>query len=272
MHGKLDLNITANRRDRSFISRMNYLFPFKILRPFYLDGIGTAFVYVLDAAGGMLAGDHLDYRIRVNEGAHLYLTNASTAKSYPMSDGHAKIDQYFSIGKNASLEYFPEEIMLLKDTSVEVNTRIDGDRDSVFAFCEMYAGGRKHAGELFQFRSMMNRFEIIIDGKLAIWENYRLDGEKLRVGRLGNLETYTHWGNLYMYANDGSAGMLQIVQECLAEINGHAIWVGCSLHPSSVITVKALSLEYEVIKDCFQKVWARLRPLMLKEELPYIRK
>ncbi len=272
MQGKLDLSITANRRNRSFISRMNYIFPLKILRTFYLDGIGTAFVYVLDTAGGMLAGDSLDYQIRVDEGAHLYLTNASTAKSYSMPDGDARINQYFSIGRNASMEFFPEEVMLFKDTSMETVTRIDADCDSVFAFCEMYAGGRKHAGELFQFRSMVNRFEINIGGKQAIWEKYRLDGYKLQIGRYGYLEEYTHWGNLYIYANEESTSMLQTVHECLTGINRYGVWAGCSLHPSGVIIIKALSSEYEAVKECFQQVWSRLRPLMLKEELPYIRK
>lgn len=217
MHGNLDLNITTNRRDRSFISKLKYSFPFKILRPFYLDGIGTAFVYVLDAAGGMLGGDSLDYHIRVNDGARLYLTNASTGKLYQMSDAHARIDQQFSIGSNASLEFFPEAIMLFKDTSVETVTRIEAEHDSTFAFCEMYAGGRKHAGELFQFQSIVNRFEIIIDGKLAIWEKYRVEGEKLRVGRLGYLEGYTHWGNLYLYSKAGSTDIIRILQNTCLE-------------------------------------------------------
>lgn len=272
MHGNLDLNITTNRRDRSFISKLKYSFPFKILRPFYLDGIGTAFVYVLDAAGGMLGGDSLDYRIRVNDGARLYLTNSSTSKLYQMSDGQARINQQFSIGNNASLEFFPEAMMLFKNTSVETVTRIEAEHDSIFALCDMYAGGRKHAGELFQFQSIVNRFEIIIDGKLAIWEKYRVEGEKLRVGRLGYLEGYTHWGNLYLYSKAGSTDIIRILQEYLSGMNRQGVWAGCSLHPSNVITVKALSSEYEAVKDCFQQVWSRIRPLMLKEELPYIRK
>ncbi|EXX86300.1 hypothetical protein BG53_06330 [Paenibacillus darwinianus] len=272
MRGKLDLVIAVNRRDRSFISRMHYLFPLKILRPFYLDEIGTAFVYVLDTAGGMLAGDSLAYNIRVDDGARLYLTNASTAKCYTMPNGDARVAQHFSIGSRASLEFFPEESMLFRDTSLETVTRIDAQRDSGFAFCEMYAGGRKHAGEIFEFRRLENRFEIRIDGKLAIWENYRLEGGMLRPGRPGYLEHYTHWGNLYMYASHESGVALKAVQECLAEFERDGFRAGCSLHPSGVITVKALSSEYEAVKNGFERIWSRLRPLMLKEELPYIRK
>ncbi len=95
MRGTLDLGITANRRNQSFISRMNYTFPLKVLRPFYLDGIGTAYIYLLDTAGGMLAGDSLDYRIRVEDGARLYLTNASASKSYVMNGGGAQVHQFF---------------------------------------------------------------------------------------------------------------------------------------------------------------------------------
>ncbi|MGG2197914.1 urease accessory protein UreD [Paenibacillus validus] len=272
MRGTLDLGITANRRNQSFISRMNYTFPLKVLRPFYLDGIGTAYIYLLDTAGGMLAGDSLDYRIRVEDGARLYLTNASASKSYVMNGGGAQVHQFFSVGRQASMEFFPEEVMLFKDTTLETATRIEAERDSVLAFCDMYACGRKHKGERFEFRSMGNLLEIVIDGKLAVWEKYRVDGHRLQSGQPGYLEEYTHWGTLYMYSSETDGAMLQTARECLAGIGEGGVWAGCSLHPSGVLTVKALSAEYEAVKDCFQQVWAQLRPRMLKEALPYIRK
>lgn len=242
------------------------------MRPFYLDDIGTAFVYVLDTAGGMLTGDTLHYDIRVDDRARLYITNASTTKSYKMRKGDAQVRQNFSIGKYASLEYFPEEVMLFQETSMETVTQIEADPDGVFAFCEMYTSGRNHSGERFQFRSMMNRFDIIIGGKLAIWEQYRLDGRKLKSGQPGILESYTHWGNLYMYRKGNNTDLLRNVQEYLEDLNLNSIWAGCSLHPSGVLIVKALSSNYELLKECFHIVWSRLRPLMVKGELPYIRK
>lgn len=204
MRGTLDLGITANRRNQSFISRMNYTFPLKVLRPFYLDGIGTAYIYLLDTAGGMLAGDSLDYRIRVEDGARLYLTNASASKSYVMNGGGAQVHQFFfrrTAGQHGV--FFPEEVMLFKDTTLETATRIEAERDSVFAFCDMYACGRKHKGERFEFRSMGNLLEIVIDGKLAVWEKYRVDGHRLQSGQPGYLEEYTLGDFIHVQQRDG---------------------------------------------------------------------
>ncbi|WP_026221638.1 hypothetical protein, partial [Bacillus sp. 37MA] len=90
--------------------------------------------------------------------------------------------------------------------------------------------------------------------------------------RLGYLEGYSHWGNLYLYAGQGKADNIAGLQEYLSTKDRASVRSGCSLHPSGVITIKALSSNYEEMTELFNDVWSFMRPLMLKGELPYIRK
>lgn len=272
MRSQLNMDVHLNSKGKSFISKMNYSFPLKIMRPFYLDRMGTAFLYVMDCAGGMLSRDRIDYDINVDAGAHLYLTNASASKIYCMTVGSAEVHNHFQVGADASLEYFPEEVMLFKDSSLESVTHIHLHPSSVLAFSEVYSAGRKSYGELFQFREMINHFKITIGQQLAIWEKYKLDPEKIRYSNLGYMDNYTHWGSLYLYANIDQKAILQEVRECLPQDRNRMLWSGCSLQPSGVIVVKVLAAQYEVIKQLFHAVWTRLRPLLLKEGLPHIRK
>jgi urease accessory protein len=272
LNGRLHLKIQVNPKGKSFISRMNYSSPLKVMKPFYLDQIGTAFLYVMDSAGGMLSKDQLYYEIRVDEGAHLYLTNASTSKIYSMPDGCAFIHNHFIVEKGASLESFPEEVMFFKESSLESFTHIQLHTDSVLAFSEIYSSGRIGYGESYQFRHVRNQFEIRINEKLAVWEQYTLDPENVEYGNLGYMDGFTHWGSLYLYANVSHAALLNEVRECLSAYQLHEFRVGCSLHPSGIITLKAIGSQYEAIKQCFHQVWTRLRPILLKEGLPHIRK
>ncbi|WP_339226181.1 urease accessory protein UreD [Oceanobacillus sp. FSL K6-2867] len=271
MQGKLELEIKVDQEEKSTISRMNYRFPLKVMRPFYMDDIGTAFVYVFDTAGGMLAGDSSEYSIYIKKGAGLYLTNASTAKIHPMPEGNAHINQYFKIEENASLECFPEGTMLFRDSELKTQTHIHAHRNSVVAYCEMYASGRKNTGETFEFRSLTNRIHLYIGGVLAIWEQSRMDMEREQYARLGYLEGYSHWGNLYLYAGHDHDNHLTELQTYLSTFDG-PVRIGCSLHPSGVITLKALSYNYDEMKKAFNDIWSFMRPLMMKGELPYIRK
>ncbi|WP_028391933.1 urease accessory protein UreD [Bacillus cihuensis] len=270
--GMLELGIKVDQNEKSYISRMNYRFPLKVMRPFYMDDMGTAFVYVFDTAGGMLAGDRADYSISVEDCARLYLTNASTSKIYQMPEGKAFINQHFHVGENASLECFPEAITLFRQSELETQTRIDVHPKSVLAYCEMYSSGRKSTGESFEFRSLSNRLHLYIGGKLAIWEQFRLNMEREQFARLGYLEGYSHWGTLYLYAGQGKADSIRRLQEYLSTKDRLSVRAGCSLHPSGVITMKVLSSNYEEMTELFNDVWSFMRPLMLKGELPYIRK
>lgn len=79
-----------------------------------------------------------------------------------MPEGNAHINQYFKIEENASLECFPEGTMLFRDSELKTQTHIHAHRNSVVAYCEMYASGRKNTGETFEFRSLTNRIHLYI--------------------------------------------------------------------------------------------------------------
>lgn len=270
--GLLKLGIRKDHRAKSFVSQMQYKFPLKVMSPFYLDRRGTAFIYVFDTAGGMLSGDSADYEIQVEDGAGLYLTNSSTSKIYPMPEGTAYVGQRFRVGQGASLENFPEAVMLFKQSHLNMETKIELTSDSVLAHSEVYASGRKGMGESFQFRGVSNQFKLYIDGKLSLWEKYRLDMTQGNYEKLCYLEGYTHWGSLYMYASGEQAMRLEWLREHLGERYADEMKLGCSLHPSGVITVKALANSDEAVKACFHDIWSFMRPHLLKGELPYIRK
>jgi len=272
MKGQLRLRVSAEDNGRSFLSGAHCAFPVKIMRPFYLDAAGTAFVYAVDAAGGLLGGDTIDYEIRVDDGARLYFTNASTAKAHPMPRDSAVVRTKLSVGEKAGLEYFPEASMLFRETTMTAVTRIEAAESSVFACWDIVASGRKHSGEQFQFRKFENELAIRIGGRLVLWETYRLEGDTLRGGTPGILDEYTHWGSLYVYGQGDPSLLLESARDGLEAAHREGVFGGCSLHPSGVLIVKALGNTCEDIKSCFHAAWARLRPILLQEELPDVRK
>ena len=271
MLGKLNLTIQADEFNQSRMTEMSYSTPIKLMRPFYLDDIGTAYVYLMDLAGGVLAGDQLHYNICVNPRAHLYLTNTTATKIHPMENGFANIQSRFYIGEHASLEYFPEEVILFEKSKLENDTIVELSSNSVFVFSEIIFMGRKHYGELHKFSKFRTNFVIKLDGKTIIWEKFDISPVTRHLNGLGYMEQNSHYGSMYLYSKENDGKLLALIREIIQGMN-EKLHMGCSLHTSGMLIVKALSNNHYSIQRGFKKIWQMIRPILLKEEMPHIRK
>ncbi|WP_209123849.1 urease accessory protein UreD [Alkalihalobacillus sp. BA299] len=270
MLGRLNLTVKLSE-EKSILSNLNFSSPVKVMRPFYLDDIGTAYLYIMDISGGMLSNDTLDFDIRVEKDSHLYITNNSATKIHPMEEGFATINNYFLIKEGASLEYFPEEITLYKDSSLKTSTIIDLHEHSCIAASEILFMGRKNYGEVLNFKNLTSHFEIRMKGNILLFERFNMDPQKENYKGLGFMENYSHYGSLYLYSPQNDRALLETIRSSLENSHENA-HIASSLHHSGVIVIKALSNNHYSIKALFKLIWQHVRPKLLKERLPYIRK
>ena len=253
------------------MKEMSYSSPLKIMRPFYLDEIGTAYVYVMDVSGGMLAGDKLDYSVRVSQNAHLFLTSTAATKIHPMENEKAKITTKLMVEENGSLEYFPEEVILFENSLLDNDTVIELHPSSVLACSEIIFMGRKHYGEVNKFTRLKSNFEIKINGEIMIWDRFDISPVENELDGLGYMEKNSHYGSFFLYSKENNTELLETIRTTI-QVNQQQIQIGCSLHTSGMIIVKALANNHYSIKQQFKEIWKRIRPIVLKEEYPNIRK
>src|SRR5262249_56331930 len=68
--------------------------PLQVLRPLYLDDVGTAYVYLVSPCGGVVGGDTYDISVVVEAGARACLTTPSATNPYPSpaAPAHTRLD------------------------------------------------------------------------------------------------------------------------------------------------------------------------------------
>lgn len=188
-----------------------------------------------------------------------------------MDVGCATIDQYFFIKPNGSLEYFPEEMTLFENSSLKSNTVIDLHPTSVLAFSEIIFMGRKNYGELLRFNQLNSSFKMKMNKRLLLIDQMNIQPNKVDYRGFGYMENKSHYGTLFVYSNKNNTALLEkvrsIIQTCAVQMQA-----GCSLHPGGVLVIKALAHNQYSIKKMFTNIWLELRPILLKEAMPYIRK
>src|SRR5262245_24947111 len=83
--------------------------PLQVLRPVYLDDTGTAYVYLLNPCGGILGGDTYQITVRLEAGAHAYLTTPAATKLYAAPGAAAQQQLAFTLDDRAVLTYLPDQ-------------------------------------------------------------------------------------------------------------------------------------------------------------------
>ncbi|MCM3763145.1 urease accessory protein UreD [Alkalihalobacillus oceani] len=270
MFGRLNLTVLSSEK-KSILSNLTFSSPVKVMRPFYLDTIGTAYLYMMDISGGMLAHDTLVCDIKIKENSHLYLTNNSATKIHPMEDGYATMTNFFDVEQGASLEYFPEEITLYKNSSLNTNTIIDLHEHSCVAASEILFLGRKNFGEFLHFSNLTSNLEIRMNGNVVLFERFNISPQNKDYLGLGFMEDFSHYGSLYIYSFENNRDLVENIRHSIKDIT-EKMNIACTLHHSGVIVIKALANNHYSIKTAFKIIWENVRPQLLKEGLPYIRK
>src|SRR2546428_470617 len=84
--------------------------PLQVLRPLYLDDVGTAYVYLVSPCGGVVGGDRYDMTVVLEAGAQACLTTPSATKLYATPGAPAQQRLDITLQARAVLEYLPEQI------------------------------------------------------------------------------------------------------------------------------------------------------------------
>ncbi len=96
---------------RTVLQECYFQVPLQVLRPLYLDDVGTAYVYLLSPCGGVVGGDVYSMTVVVEAGARACLTTPSATKLYATSGAPAQQRLDITLQADAVLEYLPEQMI-----------------------------------------------------------------------------------------------------------------------------------------------------------------
>jgi urease accessory protein len=98
------------------------------------------------------------------------------------------------------LEYMPEPVMLYRDAVFRNECEIHIQPGGTLLMSDILCAGRISRGEVFQFDSYDNRLRVYFGDELIFCNQVRLCPRERDPKALGAWESYTHWGNFYIFS------------------------------------------------------------------------
>lgn len=253
---ELQLEFTR-RADKTVLSKNHHQGPLVVQKPFY-PGDGACHVYLLHPPGGLVGGDRLHLQVEAKTESHTLITTPAANKFYRSAGPTASIDQSIHVGRNASLEWLPQETILYREANARLSTRIDLEQDGKFIGWEIVCLGRPASNEIFEKGRCEQRIELWRNDIPLLIERTAFTGDD-------PVRTAT-WG----YAHQPVSATLMATPVSEADITElrDALLTDNSQMMSMTLIDGVLLARYlgQHVRDAsryFQQIWQSLRPRMM---------
>ncbi len=195
--GSLTLHL-EKRAEKTVLARTWHEGPLRVQRPFYPEKSDCCHVYVLHPPGGLVIGDKLEIKAKLNQKAQALLTTPSAGKIYGAKNRRATQSQRvnFQVAEDACLEWLPQETIIFDSAHAQLATRIDISASSRFFGWDIVRLGRAASGEKFTCGRCEQSLEIWQDNKpLFIEKNKIVAGSDIQSATWG-LQSKNTFGTL----------------------------------------------------------------------------
>lgn len=147
-----------------------------------LDGAEIVF---LNTSGGLTGGDRLDYAVTLGDGCRVTATTQTAERVYRAAQGQARLRVRMQVGRDAHLDWLPQETILFHRASAQRRTEITLARGATCLMAETLVLGRAAMGETVSDLAFHDWREIRRDATPLHLEVLRLDAERLKQEKAG---------------------------------------------------------------------------------------
>jgi len=144
---------------RTVMVYCRHLGPLRVQKPFYPEE-GECHVYILHPPAGIVGGDQLSISINVEAKTRVLITTPGAGKYYRSAGAQAKQQQRLVVGKQALLEWFPQEQIIFDGAQAKLTTRVELDEDAQFIGWDISCFGRPASLDYYIRGRYQTRFEL----------------------------------------------------------------------------------------------------------------
>jgi len=243
----------APRGDRTALVARRQRGPLTVQRPFYPEPQGICHTYVLHPPAGIVGGDDLRMTFDLETGAQALVTTPAATRWYFSKGIEARLDQHATVADGATLEWLPQETLVLTGAHARLATRIDLLGAARFCGWEVLGLGRPACDEPFRDGRIDFRFEVARDGQPLLLE-------RLRGGATGLPGLRGHAACGTFMATGADPAIVAAARAALAALP--ASLAGVTLI-GDLLVARALASHCEPLMRTFKALWSALRPLLL---------
>ncbi len=233
--------------------------PLRVQKALYPEGREVCHTLLLHPPGGIVGGDNLRFRVRLEEKAHVLFTNPGASKWYRNDCRPAYQTVQLHVGSRAVLEWFPQETIFFDRCWADMTTEIELESGAAMIGWDVFCFGRHHSGESFTRGQVRSSLKISRDGRVVLLDRARFDAQEPVMKSLTGLSGHTVTGTLVACAETLKKSA---VDTCRKIPVGDAAQAGITLVDGMFIA-RILGDSSVTAKSWFTEIWRVLRPQLL---------
>lgn len=271
-HGLLRLRFgRAGQTGRTFLASCEQRPPLQVVRSFQ-SGETAALAHLHNLSGGVLGGDVLELSVEVCEGARAQLTSTGATRLYRCRPGApaASQRQTFRVGRDALLEYLPDELIPFAGARYRQETVIELSDGAGLFWWETVAPGRAARGEMFEYGSLRFGLDLTARGLPLARERVELEPERRPLQSPVRLGPYLYFATFYVCRVGLPESRWLELEAELAEAarslskRGALLW-GVSALPAHGLVVRALGMKGRDITRGLLDFWRAAKSALYAE-------
>lgn len=262
--GVVELSLRQSGR-RTVVQDAYFRTPLQIMRPYYLDDTGTAYIYLLSPGGGVVGGDRYAITVTLAPGSRACMTTASATKLYASPDNMARQRFEVILQSETVFEYLPEQIIPFARSAFHQDMSVRLGNGAVAVLAEIVAPGRLARGEAFAYHDYSSGLSVMdAQGRVLLRERTRLQPPLWDAGSgLGLLEGFNYLGTLYVLSEScGAPGDLADDLHDFVTDRQRCIGGATALERGGFV-VRLLAEDHGTVSRVLHAVWDRVRRRLL---------
>jgi urease accessory protein len=221
----------ARRDDKTALAVLHQAGAARVRFPSPSEGAPPEAV-LLNTAGGLTGGDHIDVSVKLGANAEVTITTAAAEKIYRARDGEAEIGVKLALAAGARLAWLPQPTILFDQSRLYRRTEVALAGNATFLAVETLIFGRMAMGEDVRRGACRDVWRVRRDGALVFADAFQVDGAIAEaLDRPATLDGARAVAMLLYVAPDAAARMdeARALLQTVGSVAGASTWNGVLL-------------------------------------------
>jgi urease accessory protein len=240
-------------------TRLDHLYqhdPMRVLFPTPSAGEPPCAVLVT-TSGGLVGGDRLDISVSAGPGTTVLAMAQSAEKVYRSAAEDSRINVRLTVGRDAGLEWLPQETILFDGARLRRRTTIDMDAGGKILAGEILVFGRIASNERLTHGLLREEWRVRRDGRLVWAEALHLEGDMQDIFADPACFNGATAQATAIYADDDSGAHLELARSLIGDSDDElraAVTV-----VNGVLVARWLGPDPARLRRAFGEFWAGFR-------------
>jgi urease accessory protein len=246
----------ARRDGTTRLSHLHQHEPLRVLFP-RTTAPEVPVAVLVNTAGGLVGGDHLEVRAVASEGSAAMVTSQAAEKVYRSAGPDCLIDVGITVGPSAWLEWLPQETILFDGARLRRRTAVDVAPSGRLMAAEMLVFGRAARHERLTHGLIRDAWEIRHKGRL-VWTDILHMADDLG-SLLDDPACFDGAGAVatFVHVADDATERLPLARDLLP-VEEDAVRAGATVI-NGVLVARWLAREALPLRAAFGAFWAAFR-------------